>query len=121
MFPADALCYYALLPVQWYFGPKSEEHLAALSRVDSTSPGCAPHERFANLVHHADSSFSAGDRPVQLHRCENGRACYNWCPQGAITTGIIPDGNLYRHPEMKRAREEIRRQPTPPTRAFRGA
>jgi ferredoxin len=40
-------------------------------------------------------------RPEWLHRCENCLACYNWCPQKAITGGITKKGYFYRHPEAK--------------------
>lgn len=40
-------------------------------------------------------------RPEWLHHCENCLACYNWCPQRAITGGITKKGYYYRHPEAK--------------------
>ncbi len=39
--------------------------------------------------------------PEWQHRCENCLACYNWCPQRAITGGITKKGYFYRHPEAK--------------------
>ena len=37
-------------------------------------------------------------RPAWQHRCEHCLACYNFCPQQAITGGITKKGYFYRHP-----------------------
>lgn len=49
----------------------------------------------------ADNIVITGGKPVWQHRCENCLACYNWCPQRAITGGITKKGYFYRHPEVK--------------------
>ncbi|MBN1777128.1 MAG: EFR1 family ferrodoxin [Clostridiales bacterium] len=46
-------------------------------------------------------------RPVWRHRCENCLACYNWCPEHAITGGITNKNYFYRHPGVK-AKDFIR-------------
>lgn len=78
---------------------------------------------FKELVHCADNSFSAssqcngcgicqkicpadniiiaGAKPKWLNRCENCYACYQWCPQEAITGEIIEFEKRYHHPDVK--------------------
>jgi ferredoxin/flavodoxin len=40
------------------------------------------------------------ETPVWLNRCENCLACYNWCPQEAIHSGIARSDYRYRHPAV---------------------
>lgn len=40
-------------------------------------------------------------KPQWLHGCENCIACYNYCPQKAITSKIAQKDYFYRHPDVK--------------------
>jgi ferredoxin len=40
-------------------------------------------------------------RPNWLHHCENCLACYHYCPQQAIKTGITKKDYHYQHPEIQ--------------------
>ena len=39
-------------------------------------------------------------RPQWQHKCENCLACYNFCPEKAIETGLVSKHFHYRHPEI---------------------
>ncbi|MCP4136311.1 MAG: hypothetical protein GY754_35400 [bacterium] len=38
------------------------------------------------------------DKPVWLHKCENCYACFQWCPQEAISGDIVEYEKKYHHP-----------------------
>ena len=40
-------------------------------------------------------------KPMWLHHCENCLACYNWCPQKAISGPLVEENYYYRHPGIK--------------------
>jgi ferredoxin len=94
----------------------SVKYLANLS-------GAAPGASIEESIHRADMSLSAGDscngcgicgkvcpagnirivdgKPEWLHRCENCRACLNWCPRQAIRGEVFSNRYFYRHPGVK--------------------
>jgi ferredoxin len=78
---------------------------------------------FEKLVHLADKSFKTSNscngcgicekvcpvdniklvhmKPTWLHKCENCYACFQWCPQKAISGDIVKYKEDYHHPEIK--------------------
>ncbi len=99
--------------------------LAKLSNSPKTST-------MEELIYKADESFSANEfcngcgicsevcpvnnikivdkKPVWLNQCENCLACYNWCPNKAIESGLVTKGYYYRNPKVDI--KEITRQST---------
>jgi formate hydrogenlyase subunit 6/NADH:ubiquinone oxidoreductase subunit I len=79
-------------------------------------------KNFRQLLHNADNSFSTSNqcngcgicqiicpvdniiivdgKPKWLNKCENCYACYQWCPQEAITGEIIEFEKRYHHPDV---------------------
>jgi ferredoxin/flavodoxin len=39
-------------------------------------------------------------KPEWLHRCENCRACLNWCPRQAVSGKVFSNRYFYRHPAV---------------------
>ena len=86
----------------------------------SDSPSSLPID---DLIHLADRSFNinnkcngcgicarvcpvnnielVNNKPIWLKHCENCLACYNFCPNKAIKTGIAAEGYFYKHPDIK--------------------
>lgn len=46
------------------------------------------------------SNIEIDDGPVWNHRCELCYACYQWCPQAAITGDIVEFEKRYHHPDI---------------------
>jgi ferredoxin len=110
----DVLLEWIMIPVTKYL-IKPACRLLFLEK--SGLPKDAPVER---MMRHMDRNFAVLDacngcgtcakvcpvenivvtdgRPVWQHRCEHCLACYNWCPQQAVTGGITRKGYFYRHP-----------------------
>ena len=101
---------------KWIIKPACKLYFAEHSGLDRGAPA-------DDHIRHMDSGFQTLDacngcgtcvkvcpvqniaikdgKPEWLHHCENCLACYNWCPQKAITGGIANKNFFYRHPGVK--------------------
>ena len=101
---------------KWIIKPACKLYFAEHSGLDQNAPA-------NDHIRHMDSGFQAlaacngcgacaklcpvnnimlkDGKPEWLHHCENCLACYNWCPQKAITGGIANKNFFYRHPGIK--------------------
>lgn len=116
IFPANALLELMIKPLHLMFKPMYRKSFLKLS-------GGSTEQSDTELIAMTDRSYRAdekcngcgicakacpvnnirleGGKPVWQHRCEACLACYNWCPNGAITGGVAAKGYHYRHPQVK--------------------
>ncbi len=80
-------------------GTHIDQMIAMLDKTFSASQNCTGCGLCAKVCPMANIRME-NRTPVWLHHCETCLACYNWCPNGAITTGIGQAGYHYRHPDV---------------------